>query len=486
MPPNVFLSSALFIFLVNVFSGCSFVSTKKEFQDIQENIESKKKTSVFWHKKADVDEEIKIQIQSILGKQLTVDDAVAVAMLNNPSLQATFEGLGVAKAEAVKGGLLKNPSVSISVREPDHEGKTNKEFEVQQDMLSIITLPLRKRLARAQLEQVKYSIGSVIIQLDQEVRVAYYTLQAAMQMHLMQEKNLKAAEAAAELAQRQFEAGNVNDLFLSGQKIALYQVQMDLIQTKTEVDNARGELARLMGLSGDSENWEIEETLPYLSQEELSLEMLEAKAMAQNFDLAMAREEIKIRERALSLHRVEMLPEVHGGYNKEEETDGAKVSGPVFEVEIPIFDQKNTDLTRAKAQLRQSRQQLKAKEDEIFTEVRRTYSQFMTTRRMVEIYRDSVIPLHAKFVDSLQGHYNYMLVGVYDLLEAKKEEVEIHHKFVESLKEYWIIRSHLERLIGEKIAFSPMDAQMSDTQNQPSDSEHEYHNKAAKEGGNEK
>ncbi len=457
------------IFLSMTFgflSGCTSVSTKREFADVQEQIAARTKGSVGWSSPGD-DRSTEERIQLALECELTADAAVEIAFMNNPSLQAEFEELGIAKADLVQAGLLKNPSLTGSFREPDHDGKTNTEFEVKQDILGLFTLPLRKRLAREQLERVKYAIGAAVLNLDKEVRAAFYTLQAAGQMLSMQEKITQATQAAIQLAERQIKAGNINDLALTGYQLAFQQARMDLAQSKLEVGRAHEELGRLLGLSKSQISWDIAQGLPYISEDEPSREMLEAKAIAQNFDLAMARQQVKIMEKQTVVSRVNMVPEIKGGYNTEREPDGGKLSGPVFEAEIPIFDQKQTGVAGAKARLEQSKRNLAAKEDEVVSQVRTSYAKLLTTREMIETYRETVIPLHEKFIDSLQKHYNYMLVGVYDLLNAKKEEIEAYHKFVDALKDYWITRSELEHLAGERFAVVPTDTSLPEINPEP-------------------
>lgn len=440
---------------LGALSGCASVSAKKDFVDLKQKVESKTQLKVEWNQNQRNNEEINQRTQSLFKDKLTVDASVEIALMNNPSLQAVLEDIGIAKAELVQSGLLKNPVVSGSIRKPNDDGKTNTEFEVKQDILDLFTLPLRKRFAREQLEQVKYTIGNAIHHFDNEVRSAYYTLQSAQQMYVMQEKIVKAAQAAVDLAERQIKAGNINDLVLTGHQVAVSQAKMDLAQREGEVKAGREDLGRLMGVSADDMNWDILEELPFIANEEPSSELLETKAMSQNLELAIARQEIKVREKALTVNRMNMIPEVSGGYNTEKESDGGKLSGPAFEIEVPLFDQKQTGVSRGQAQLRKSQRRLESKEREIRSDVRKIYAKLLNTRHMVETYRDTLIPLRVKFTDSLLKHYNYMLVGVYDLLDAKKEEVETYHKFVEALKDYWIIRSDLERLIAERIEFVP-------------------------------
>ncbi|MDQ2988382.1 MAG: RND transporter, partial [Pseudomonadota bacterium] len=52
-------------------------------------------------------------LRALLGKTLTVDSAVRIALLNNTSLKASFDELGVSEADFVQAGRLRNPGFSF-------------------------------------------------------------------------------------------------------------------------------------------------------------------------------------------------------------------------------------------------------------------------------------------------------------------------------------------------------------------------------------
>ena len=57
-------------------------------------------------------------MRSLLGRKLTVDDAVQIAMLNNRELQAVYSDLGLAQADLVQAGLFKNPILDAAILFP--------------------------------------------------------------------------------------------------------------------------------------------------------------------------------------------------------------------------------------------------------------------------------------------------------------------------------------------------------------------------------
>ena len=180
-------------------TGCASVPVRGGFADVQETVGARTDMRVYWFQGGPEDAAVKETIRSMLDEPLMVDSAVQIALLNNRSLQATFEELGIAQADLVQAGLLQNPVFAGSGKFPQQSGLgTNMEFAVAQNFLDLLLLPLRKKLAAAQFGQAKLRVSDAVLHLSAEVKSAYYTVQGAEQVHAMRQTVLQAAEAAEE------------------------------------------------------------------------------------------------------------------------------------------------------------------------------------------------------------------------------------------------------------------------------------------------
>ena len=95
-------------------------------------------------------------METLLRGPLNADRAVQVALLNNRELQARFEEIGIAQADVIQAGLITNPNFSANFRFPDRSPSgTNIEYSIAQNFLELLVLPLRKRIANAQLAQAE-------------------------------------------------------------------------------------------------------------------------------------------------------------------------------------------------------------------------------------------------------------------------------------------------------------------------------------------
>ena len=150
---------ALFITLmcIGVLTGCASVPKEAGFPDVQKLIEQRMGSWVHWNQGIPEDAVVSDAVRSMLQQELTLDEAVQIALLNNRSLQAVYEELGIAQADVVQAGLLRNPIFGASFRFPDKAAgghrSTNTEFSVVQDFLDLLVLPLRKKWLQRSLSK---------------------------------------------------------------------------------------------------------------------------------------------------------------------------------------------------------------------------------------------------------------------------------------------------------------------------------------------
>src|SRR3989304_5884830 len=106
---------------IGVLTGCASVPKVAGFLAVQNIIEQRIGRRVHWNQGTSEDAAVVDAVWSMLQQELTLDEAVQIALLNNRSLQATYEELGIAQADLVQAGLLRNPPFGASFRVP---GKT--------------------------------------------------------------------------------------------------------------------------------------------------------------------------------------------------------------------------------------------------------------------------------------------------------------------------------------------------------------------------
>ena len=452
---KVVLSLAALVIPV-LFAGCASTNPQQAFSDVEKTVAARAGTQVQWIRSTKEDEAVARALENLLKRELTADDAVQIALLNNREMQATFEEIGIAQADFVQAGLLKNPSFSVHAGFPDKPPPSYvMNYSAAMDFLQIVMLPLRKKIAAQQLEATKLRVSEAVLKLAADVKSAYYTLQAREQLLDRLRKIEEINEAAAQLAQKQLEAGTLNELDSSNQQALHKQSRRDTAQAVVEARVDRERLNRLMGLWGTRTDWKIAHQLPAIPQEEIPLERLESLAIQQRLDVEAARRDVQLVGRALALRNgTRFFPAgIHIGVDSEREPEvgGPRTTGPTLEIEVPIFDQGQADVPRLRAQLRQAERRLEALATDARSEVREQRDLMIAHRDLAEYYGKVLLPLRGKILGLTLEHYNFMLKGTYDLLLAKQQEAETEREYIEAWRDYWIARTELERAVGGKL-----------------------------------
>ena len=104
-------------------------------------------------------------------------------LLNNRHLQATFEDLGIAQADFVQSGLLKNPVFDLGVRFPDRSpSKTYLDLSITSDFIELFLIPARRKLAGLALQQARLRVTERVLATVSQTRQDFYRYQAAAQL----------------------------------------------------------------------------------------------------------------------------------------------------------------------------------------------------------------------------------------------------------------------------------------------------------------
>jgi cobalt-zinc-cadmium efflux system outer membrane protein len=447
-------SHALLVAIVcGVLFSCVSVPEDAGFADVEDIVDDRVGYRLHWDRGSEPDQEVAGSIDRLLAEDLTRDAAVQIALLNNPGLQAIYEELGVTQADVVEAGLLENPTLFGQARFPDGgDGSANLEFEIAQNFLSLLMLPARKKLAAIEFERKKLQVADAVILMAANVSKAYYTALGAITARDLQKKKAIAAENAFGLAMRMKAAGNISDLELAKHQARYEQTRIELAANQEAVLQSREHLNRLMGLWGDRTDWKISAGLPDIPAREAGLENLETKAIENRLDLAAARKGAEAMAQALEITvDWRWVGRVEVGISTERETDRTWLTGPNLSIELPIFNQQQADIARMEARLRQSYRRLSAQAVQIRSEVRTLRDRLVMKRHLVEHYQNTLLPLKQRIVALTLQNYNFMLMGAFALLDAKQGEIDAHQQYQTALRDYWTIRSDLQRALGGSI-----------------------------------
>lgn len=405
--------------------------------------------SVVANENSSVEADATQAVSQLLATRLTADSAARVAILNNRELQATFENVGIAQADLIEAGLLENPTLFGSARFPSSGGGSNLEASLTQSFLDLLMMPLRKRMAAEELERTRMEVSDAAVQTAAETKIAFYTLQADLQLLSRLKLITSADQASLDLSQRLHDAGNITDLSLLNEQATYSEARMEVAKAEADIEADREKLNRLMGLWGSDTSWTLAGQLPEIPGSEISADQLESLALNQRSDLAASRYELASLATALhTTHTYRYLGVLEVGVDIEKETDGTKLTGPEFSVSLPIFNQSQGKIAKLEAQQRQAEKRFEGKAIDIRSEVREARGRLLANRSAALFYGSNLLPERLKILNQTLLQYNAMQIGAAELLMARKSQVDTEREYIHSWRDYWISRSELERAVG--------------------------------------
>ncbi|ROH85660.1 hypothetical protein ED208_16790 [Stagnimonas aquatica] len=397
----------------------------------------------------------------LLAQPLTPDNAITLALIHSPAVRQTTAQLGLAAADVYDAARIANPVFSASRLTSNDPAAVSAQIGlgIALSFTDLIFLPARSRYAKAQFEAAKLEVGSATLVLASEVQSAWYALAGAEQNATLKTRVAKAAQASADLAQRYFTAGNINQRELALENAAATQAQLSALTAQAEVERARSALNRLMGLPATRDQWQLAGGLPAPLANEDELDALLKLASENRLDVAAARRNAEAVASAFGLERrTRLLGPIELSYERERDTDGSRTIGPGVSVAIPLFNWGTGRVARAKAQLDAAEADLAAKELDASNDVKAAHAAVRSARAMVERYRDSLIPQREAVVDQMQLEANYMLIGVFELLAAKQQQYDAYSGYLDAVRDYWLARTELTRAVGRKLPSSDQPA----------------------------
>lgn len=381
------------------------------------------------------------QRDELLAQTLQVDDAVAVALLNNPSLQKQFAQLRISETELVANTRLRNPSVSLARLSQGSEHEV--ERSVVFDVMGLLTLPFSAPVAKQHYQNAQLLAVQAVLNLARETRLAYFDAVASRQRTRYAADVKLAAEAGRDLAKNLASVGNISRLDAAREQAFYAEAMASQVRAQLQENLALERLAHLLSLA-QTQSIKLPDTLPELPSEPRVLNQVEQLAMTQRLDVQMAKRDVESTAKSLKLSKVTRFVNVlELGYQHNTSSDAPKQTGVEVSFELPLFDFGTTRVAQAQAIYQSAVAQATETAIKAQSEARTAYLQYRTAYDLSKHYRDEVVPLQKQISDEVLLRYNGMLISTFELLEQSRAQIESVQNYLDALHDFWVAEAEL-------------------------------------------
>lgn len=385
---------------------------------------------------------------------ITLRDALALALMQNPELAAFAWELRAREARVLQAGRPPNPVVTTLVQDiGGRTGFTTAADPIQRqttiELSQLIELggkrAARQRLAATGRDLAAWDYETARIDVLTRVTRAYLDVLASQETVALAERTNSVVEEVQQSVALRVAAGVVSPIEETKAGLALAAVRIESDRARRTFDADRRRLAALWGsnsprfqLVGDLATPPPVPTFAAL-QERLS----------QNPELARWAAEVAQRQAALAVERSKPVPNLAliGGYRRYPEVDShAFVIGA--SVQLPLFDRNRGAIQEARDRVSKAYEEQRAAQARVTAMLAEAYRALSSAKDEVTALAANVLPGSRSAFDAVGEGYRLGKFAYLDVLDAQRTLVSAGGQYLRALAEYHKAAVDVERLIG--------------------------------------
>jgi len=471
-------------------AGCASVNPKPDYDRVDRQVEAAVGERVTYRP----GDEPAVQAAAIalLSDGLTAQEAVQLALLNNPKVWAGLLRTGMARADAVQAGLFSNPTVGILLRFPEAGGLADLEASLAQNIADLWMIPARTRAAQRDLDRTILETAREAAGIANDTKVAYYNAAGAQRALEISRENVALVEQLLKISEARLEAGAVGSLDVNLVRGQLLRAQVDERNARLAAATALRTLATLLGLDSPADELRLVDPLPAPAETTISVEHLVEIAREARLDLRAARDAVAAAEARVEFEYAKVFQNVEVGFELERNArrappgrkvlaDTARASiangaltapeiesrgqrrlarsqeieailGPGLSVTLPLFDQNQAQIAKAKLAMQEADALLVSLQRTVTQETREAVDRVTTAWGVARLYDQEVLPQARTTLELSESAYQAGQTPILNVIDAQRSLLETRQAYVAALQNAASALVDLERATARPAA----------------------------------
>jgi len=379
-----------------------------------------------------------------LGQPLSPDDAVGIAIWNNPQLRADLATIGLAEADLIDAGLLRNPRLDMLMP------VGAKPFELLLNFPIEVVWQRPRRIAASQqaLDQLAQSLIQNGLNTARDARWAHADVVQAMERTAVAKQSAELRERVSQLTEVRLRAGDIGELETIAAKTEAASAAEQFVRFEHDVQLATERLRATLGFSAERPSLRVD-LLPPKTEVPPPIETLLEKAMGARPDLRAAELAIATATKRAKWERSRILLLSAQLSAKEVGTNGV-LTGPGASLELPVFNRNQGLIARADAEAELASRQYLALKQRVAFEVAEAREQLVQALDALKTVREQVLPPLQRAVALAEDQYKKGDVAYLFVLEQNRGLVDAQLRIVDSDAAIRRAQAQLERSVGSR------------------------------------
>ena len=394
-------------------------------------------------------------------EELTIEQAIKVALKNNPSIRVANEARIAGRARIGQTESAYYPQIDFQSRYSrswqekgqvparNHYGNT---FQLNQLIFDFYKTPGLVASARENYESLKesYQNSRQIVALN--TKAAYYSYLAAQREVKLNEETVRQREELVHHAEEYFRTGLKPRIDVTRAEANLYDAKLSFIRAQNGLQIAKINLVNALGI--EKLPWNMLRDILEIKKPVI-MNLADAKRMAIKQRPDLLQNEALKREREFSLKatKADYLPRLSGNANygwtstdfplQEEWTVGMQLTFPLF-----TGFKKREKIKEEEAKLRQVKASGDVIIQNILAEVEQAYRDMNTASEQIVAARKGS-QASTENLELATKRYQQGLNHIIEVTDAQVQYLTAETKYINSLYDYKIAEAMLEKAIGK-------------------------------------
>jgi outer membrane protein, heavy metal efflux system len=387
---------------------------------------------------------------------LTLRQALALALLQNPELSAFTWEVRAAEARTLQAGLRPNPELGLEVENVAGTGafQGGRSVETTLRLSQVIELggkrARRLRVAALERDLAAWDYETKRVEVLTEVAQAFVEVLRAQERLAAETDLVRLAEQVLATVAERVKAGKASPVEETKADVALSTSRVALERARRELVATRQRLAATWGSS-----------TPTFQHAEGAFETVaappSAEALAEriidNPDLARWGTELQQRQAAVDLAEVQKIPDLTagGGVRHLNEADAAALVFS-FSMPLPVVNRNQGAILEAQHRLAKAGEERRAAVVRVRTALAAAYATLTAAFAEATTLREESIPGARRVFEATSEGYRQGKFSLLDVLDAQRTLFEAKGQYIEALATYHKAVAEAERLIGGELA----------------------------------
>ncbi|GJQ50691.1 heavy metal RND efflux outer membrane protein, CzcC family [Candidatus Kuenenia stuttgartiensis] len=388
-------------------------------------------------------------------KHLTIEDAVNIAINNNPIIMSKKHTVGAAQGKIKQAQLMPNPEITLLTEEiPTEEIGLNQ----SQNMVSLSQKleiggkrGLRTDVAKKEKNILSFDVQTTIWNITAQTKKAFFDLLTAQDELNLAKKTVEIAMSLKNLSDKKFKVGDISKLGVLKAEVELSNAKTTVVEAERNMFNATKRLQTVMGTTGAPLQKLV--PIPVTDAPLLKLEKLEELSLKNYPELQAQKSIVNLSLLKVKEAKRKMIPDIDVsiGYKRLSATDDDTIQAGIS-LPLPFFNRNQGNIIEAKELSHKSKDDEAAARNKLLLQLDNAYSMYASTRELVRSFIDTIVPQAEESLKMSKQGYEHGEFDFLEVLDAQRTLVTANVSYLKALNDLFTSITEIERLVGVKIS----------------------------------